>query len=52
VPGFSSKMLGVLSSTPRSNICLFLFVPNPYFLILPYYNVVTCKLYLFGRCFF
>lgn len=35
---YSSRVLGVISATSRSNVCLFLFVPDLYFLILHYYT--------------
>ena len=41
VPGFSSRVFGVISAMSRSNIHLFLFVPNLYFLILCYCMVAT-----------
>ena len=38
---FSSRMLGVIHAMSKSNVCLFLFVPDIHILILPYYTVAT-----------
>jgi len=35
---YSSTVFVVISGTSRSNVCLFLFVPDLYFLILHYYT--------------
>ena len=43
VPGLLSRVPGVISAISRSNICLFLFVPDLYFLILYYCMVATWK---------
>jgi len=46
VPRFASIVLVVISAKSRSNICLFTFVTELYFLILHYCTVVTWKFLL------